>query len=29
MSGPIRGVVHGAGVGRDSRFDRKQPEKVA
>ncbi len=29
ISGPIRGVVHGAGVGRDSRFDRKQPEKVA
>lgn len=27
-SGPIRGVIHGAGVGRDSRFDRKQPDKV-
>jgi NAD(P)-dependent dehydrogenase (short-subunit alcohol dehydrogenase family) len=27
-SGPINGVLHGAGVGRDSRFDRKQPEKV-
>ncbi|MFO0943297.1 MAG: SDR family oxidoreductase, partial [Pirellulales bacterium] len=28
ISGPIAGVVHGAGVGRDARFDRKQPEKV-
>lgn len=27
-SGPIHGVVHGAGIGRDARFDRKQPEKV-
>ncbi len=28
ISGPIHGVLHGAGVGKDSRFDRKQPEKV-
>ena len=28
LSGPIHGVLHGAGVGKDSRFDRKQPEKV-
>ncbi len=28
VSGPIRGVLHGAGVGKDSRFDRKQPDKV-
>ncbi len=28
ISGPIRGVLHGAGVGKDARFDRKQPEKV-
>lgn len=28
ISGPIDGVLHGAGVGKDSRFDRKQPEKV-
>ena len=27
-AGPIKGVLHGAGVGRDARFDRKQPEKV-
>ncbi len=27
-SGPIHGVLHGAGVGKDARFDRKQPEKV-
>lgn len=26
--GPIRGCVHGAGVGQDARFDRKRPEKV-
>lgn len=26
--GPITGILHGAGVGRDARFDRKQPEKV-
>ncbi len=28
ISGPIHGVLHGAGVGKDARFDRKQPEKV-
>ncbi len=28
MSGPIEGVLHGAGVGKDARFDRKQAEKV-
>ena len=28
ISGPIQGVLHGAGVGKDARFDRKQPEKV-
>ncbi len=28
LSGPIHGVLHGAGVGKDSRFDRKQPDKV-
>ncbi len=27
-SAPITGVLHGAGVGKDSRFDRKIPEKV-
>ncbi|MFN9717991.1 MAG: SDR family NAD(P)-dependent oxidoreductase [Planctomycetota bacterium] len=27
-AGPIRGVIHGAGVGQDARFDRKRPEKV-
>jgi acyl transferase domain-containing protein/acyl carrier protein/NAD(P)-dependent dehydrogenase (short-subunit alcohol dehydrogenase family) len=26
--GPIRGCLHGAGVGQDSRFDRKRPDKV-
>ncbi len=26
--GPIRGILHGAGVGQDSRFERKLPEKV-
>ncbi|MEZ6127369.1 MAG: beta-ketoacyl synthase N-terminal-like domain-containing protein [Planctomycetaceae bacterium] len=26
--GPIRGVLHGAGAGQDSRFDRKRPDKV-
>jgi acyl transferase domain-containing protein len=26
--GPIEGILHGAGVGKDSRFDRKDPEKV-
>ncbi len=28
ISGPIEGVLHGAGVGKDARFDRKQAEKV-
>jgi NAD(P)-dependent dehydrogenase (short-subunit alcohol dehydrogenase family) len=28
ISGPIHGVLHGAGVGKDARFDRKQPERV-
>ncbi len=28
LSGPITGVLHGAGVGRDARYDRKQPDKV-
>ncbi|MCA9160178.1 MAG: SDR family NAD(P)-dependent oxidoreductase, partial [Planctomycetales bacterium] len=28
LSGPIHGVLHGAGVGKDSRFDRKQADKV-
>jgi NAD(P)-dependent dehydrogenase (short-subunit alcohol dehydrogenase family) len=27
-AGAIRGVIHGAGFGQDSRFDRKRPEKV-
>jgi acyl transferase domain-containing protein len=27
--GPIEGILHGAGVGKDSRFDRKDPEKVS
>ncbi len=27
--GPIRGILHGAGVGQDSRFERKRPEKVS
>ncbi len=26
--GAIRGVIHGAGAGQDSRFDRKRPDKV-
>jgi acyl transferase domain-containing protein/acyl carrier protein/NAD(P)-dependent dehydrogenase (short-subunit alcohol dehydrogenase family) len=26
--GPIRGCLHGAGVGQDARFDRKRPDKV-
>lgn len=26
--GPVQGVLHGAGYGRDARFDRKLPEKV-
>ena len=28
ISGPIEGILHGAGIGKDSRFDRKLPEKV-
>lgn len=28
QDGPIRGVLHGAGVSRDSRFDQKSPEWV-
>ncbi len=28
LSGPVHGVLHGAGFGKDSRFDRKQPGKV-
>lgn len=28
ISGAITGILHGAGVGKDSRFERKQPEKV-
>ena len=27
-SGPIRGVIQGAGSGQDARFDRKRPDKV-
>jgi acyl transferase domain-containing protein/NAD(P)-dependent dehydrogenase (short-subunit alcohol dehydrogenase family) len=27
-SGPIHGVIHGAGFGQDARFDRKRPSKV-
>ncbi len=26
--GPIRGCLHGAGVGQDARYERKRPEKV-
>lgn len=26
--GPIEGVLHGAGVGQDARFEQKRPEKV-
>jgi malonyl CoA-acyl carrier protein transacylase/NAD(P)-dependent dehydrogenase (short-subunit alcohol dehydrogenase family) len=26
--GPIEGILHGAGVGKDARFERKEPEKV-
>jgi len=26
--GPIRGVIHGAGIGQDARFERKRPDKV-
>ncbi len=28
QTGPIAGVLHGAGAGQDSRFDRKRPDKV-
>jgi NAD(P)-dependent dehydrogenase (short-subunit alcohol dehydrogenase family) len=28
VSGPITGVLHGAGIGQDARFDRKRPDKV-
>ncbi len=28
QDGQIRGVIHGAGAGQDSRFDRKRPDKV-
>lgn len=28
MDGPIAGVIHGAGIGQDARFDRKRPDKV-
>jgi acyl transferase domain-containing protein/acyl carrier protein len=28
QAGPIAGVLHGAGAGQDSRFDRKRPDKV-
>ncbi|GAB5403844.1 MAG: hypothetical protein Aurels2KO_20750 [Aureliella sp.] len=28
LSGPITGILHGAGIGKDSRFERKQVEKV-
>ena len=28
MSGPIEGVLHGAGVGKDAKFERKTLEKV-
>ncbi|MEO8494244.1 MAG: SDR family NAD(P)-dependent oxidoreductase [Planctomycetota bacterium] len=27
-SGPIDGVLHGAGIGKDARFENKQPDKV-
>lgn len=26
--GPIAGILHGAGVGKDARFDRKEPHRV-
>ncbi len=26
--GPPEGILHGAGIGKDARFDRKEPEKV-
>ena len=28
LSGPIHGILHGAGIGRDARFDRKDMRKV-
>lgn len=28
IDGSIQGVLHGAGAGQDSRFDRKRPDKV-
>jgi NAD(P)-dependent dehydrogenase (short-subunit alcohol dehydrogenase family) len=28
QQGPIHGILHGAGIGQDSRFERKQPIKV-
>lgn len=28
IDGPISGVIHGAGIGQDARFDRKRPDKV-
>jgi NAD(P)-dependent dehydrogenase (short-subunit alcohol dehydrogenase family) len=28
QDGPIQGVVHGAGIGQDARFDRKKRDKV-
>ncbi|WP_437223253.1 SDR family NAD(P)-dependent oxidoreductase [Planctomicrobium sp. SH661] len=28
QDGPIVGVIHGAGIGQDARFDRKRPDKV-
>ncbi len=28
QSGPIHGILHGAGIGRDARFDRKDMRKV-
>ncbi len=28
LTGPIQGILHGAGVGKDSRFERKQADKV-
>ncbi len=27
-SGPIHGVIHGAGVGKDARFEHKEPRRV-
>ena len=29
IDGPIEGILHGAGVGKDARFDRKDPQKVS